>query len=276
MTAPNSDCSGAPRRCKLRCSMATPSGSEPLSSRSRGSQCRRRASGIGQWLALLLARRWWAHCRARGALRCVPVSIVVGDAGRRYPPLVESTAWFVACEAVANSMKHASPSTVEVRLDDGDGELRVVIVDNGCGGAVPRGSGLRGLADRVEAAGGRLIVEAEVPVGTSGGGPAVRVVVADDAVLWREALLGFSPRQVPKSALCGRLRGPAECCGATPAGCRTRRCPHAPDVHPRRSGGSEGDAGEVADSRHRAPLADVGRPVRRSPRRANPAVSGTS
>ena len=96
----------------------------------------------------------------------VPVSIVVGAAGRRYPPLVESTAWFVACEAVANSMKHASPSRVEVRLDDRDGELRVVIVDNGCGGADPTGSGLRGLADRVEAVGGRLIVEGEVPVGT--------------------------------------------------------------------------------------------------------------
>ena len=46
------------------------------------------------------------------------VSVVVDQRERRYPELVEATMWFVACEGVANAIKHAAPSTVEVRLED--------------------------------------------------------------------------------------------------------------------------------------------------------------
>ena len=117
-----------------------------------------------------------------------PVTVVVGEQRRRYPPVIESTMWFVTCEALANAIKHAAATNVEVRLDDVDGELRLVVDDDGRGGADPAGSGLRGLADRVEAVGGRLTSRPRRRRYTRRGGRAVRVVIADDAVLWREGL----------------------------------------------------------------------------------------
>jgi len=94
------------------------------------------------------------------------VSVSVDQRVRRYPELVEATMWFVACEGVANAIKHAAPSTVEVRLEDCGRELRLVVDDDGRGGADPRGNGLRGLADRVEAAGGHLDVRTQPEGGT--------------------------------------------------------------------------------------------------------------
>ena len=87
-----------------------------------------------------------------------PMTTVIDVANVRYPPEVEATLWFVTCEALANSVKHARPSTVHVRLIDQDGTLRLTVDDDGRGGADPHGNGLRGLADRVEAVGGRLHV----------------------------------------------------------------------------------------------------------------------
>jgi signal transduction histidine kinase len=94
------------------------------------------------------------------------VSVVVDRRERRYPELVEATIWFVACEGVANAIKHASPTTVEVRLEDHGCELCLFVDDDGRGGADPLGNGLRGLADRVEAAGGHLDVKAQPDGGT--------------------------------------------------------------------------------------------------------------
>ena len=87
-----------------------------------------------------------------------PMATVIDVPDARYPPAVEATLWFVTCEALANSVKHARSSSVHVRLADDDGALRLTVDDDGCGGADPHGSGLRGLADRVEAVGGRLHV----------------------------------------------------------------------------------------------------------------------
>jgi signal transduction histidine kinase len=96
----------------------------------------------------------------------LPVSVVVGEPRRRYPPMVEATMWFVACEAVANATKHAVATKVDVRLDLLDGELRLVVEDNGRGGADTDGSGLRGITDRVEAAGGHLTITSVPSNGT--------------------------------------------------------------------------------------------------------------
>ena len=96
----------------------------------------------------------------------LPVSVAVSDPELRYPSLVEATLWFVACEAVANATKHAASTSVAIHLDDLGDELRLVVEDDGCGGADPGGPGLRGLADRVEAAGGRLTIVSEPTVGT--------------------------------------------------------------------------------------------------------------
>jgi signal transduction histidine kinase len=71
---------------------------------------------------------------------------------------VESAAYFVAAEGLANAAKHANASRVEIRVERRDAFLYVSIVDDGRGGADPRGSGLAGLRRRVEALDGRLRV----------------------------------------------------------------------------------------------------------------------
>ena len=63
-------------------------------------------------------------------------------------------------------IKHAQASAAILRAERRNGSLLVSVADNGVGGAVPRpGSGLAGLADRVDAAGGRLLVRSD-PTGT--------------------------------------------------------------------------------------------------------------
>ena len=101
----------------------------------------------------------------------VPVELVV-DVGRLLPA-VEAAVYFVCSEALANVAKHAAASRVSVVVAGNADEVTATIADDGIGGADPsRGSGLRGLADRVEALGGQLAVG-----GRSGGGTAVRVTI---------------------------------------------------------------------------------------------------
>jgi signal transduction histidine kinase len=75
----------------------------------------------------------------------------------RLPERVEVAAYYVVSEALANAVKHARASVVEVDIAVADKILRLVVRDDGIGGADPsRGSGLIGLSDRVEAVGGRI------------------------------------------------------------------------------------------------------------------------
>jgi signal transduction histidine kinase len=86
---------------------------------------------------------------------------------------VEATVYFVCAEALANVAKYAPASRVTVALGDADGRLTVEVADDGVGGAdATRGSGLRGLADRVEALGGTLSVDSP-----AGGGTRVRAEI---------------------------------------------------------------------------------------------------
>lgn len=79
--------------------------------------------------------------------------------GLRWPPEIEAAAYFVACEAVTNAVKHAPGASVRVRLTAPDGRLRVDVVDSGPGlGGRSAANGLRGLQDRVESLGGRFEV----------------------------------------------------------------------------------------------------------------------
>ena len=80
---------------------------------------------------------------------------------------IEVAAYYVVSESLANVAKHAQATTAKVDVVQSNGHLLVEIVDDGVGGAdTERGSGLRGLADRVEALDGRLRVWTPVGGGT--------------------------------------------------------------------------------------------------------------
>jgi PAS domain S-box-containing protein len=85
---------------------------------------------------------------------------------RRLAEQVEATAYYVVAEALANIQKHARARQVVVRAGAEEDGLVVEVVDDGIGGADPEGSGLRGLADRVEARGGRLTLTSPLGTGT--------------------------------------------------------------------------------------------------------------
>jgi signal transduction histidine kinase len=92
----------------------------------------------------------------------LPVGLDLDPAVGRLPEAAESAAYFVIAEAVANAVKHARADRLLVTIRATGGELEVVVADDGAGGAViERGSGLRGLADRVDALGGRLTVSSD-------------------------------------------------------------------------------------------------------------------
>jgi signal transduction histidine kinase len=85
----------------------------------------------------------------------------------RVPDSVEAALFFVCAEALTNVAKHARASHASIELREGGGYALATIEDDGVGGASSgRGSGLRGLADRVEALGGLLRVESPPDGGT--------------------------------------------------------------------------------------------------------------
>jgi signal transduction histidine kinase len=92
------------------------------------------------------------------ARAAVPVRLSVDLDGRLHEP-IEVAAFYVVAESLANVGKHAEAASVTVDVARANGSLVVEIVDDGVGGAdTERGTGLRSLADRVEALGGRLRV----------------------------------------------------------------------------------------------------------------------
>jgi signal transduction histidine kinase len=96
----------------------------------------------------------------------VPIELSV-PLERRLPPPVEAAAYYVVAEALTNVAKYASASAVSVSVTQRNGRALVEVRDDGVGGADrARGSGLRGLTDRVEALGGRLSVESPPGRGT--------------------------------------------------------------------------------------------------------------
>jgi signal transduction histidine kinase len=89
----------------------------------------------------------------------IPIELAV-RAEERLPEPVEVAAYYVVAEALTNAAKYARASNVQVSVDVRDGLLRVVVRDDGVGGADPaRGSGLLGLKDRLEAIGGSISLQ---------------------------------------------------------------------------------------------------------------------
>jgi signal transduction histidine kinase len=88
-----------------------------------------------------------------------PVTVSVeGDADDRYPAAVESAAYFVVAEGLANAAKHAGAARCTIALNRSGDTVHVTLTDDGHGGADPAGSGLDGLRRRVEALDGMLTV----------------------------------------------------------------------------------------------------------------------
>jgi signal transduction histidine kinase len=95
----------------------------------------------------------------------VPVTLEVQ--ARRFAPVREAALFFVCSEALANVTKYAHATQVRISTHPTESQIRVTVVDDGAGGADPaRGTGLRGLADRLEALGGKLSVTSPPGGGT--------------------------------------------------------------------------------------------------------------
>jgi signal transduction histidine kinase len=105
-----------------------------------------------------------------------PVPVDLNVASPQLPQRVAAAAYFVCAEALANTAKHAAAARVAVTVTVAQDQVLVEVADDGVGGADPAyGSGLRGLADRVETLGGTLRVQsppgrgtrlaAEIPLG---------------------------------------------------------------------------------------------------------------
>jgi signal transduction histidine kinase len=96
----------------------------------------------------------------------LPVRLTV-HVDERLPEQLEVAAFYLVSESLANVGKHAEATKATVEVARAGGLLVVEVVDDGVGGAdTERGSGLRGLADRVEALGGRLLVWSPAGGGT--------------------------------------------------------------------------------------------------------------
>ncbi|MDW5598399.1 ATP-binding protein [Conexibacter stalactiti] len=100
----------------------------------------------------------------------MPIAVVLEVDGlrARLPPAVESTGYFVVSEALVNAVKHAHASELAVGLARLPSDLlRIEVSDDGIGGAGARGgNGIRSIADRVEALGGRVRIDSATGAGT--------------------------------------------------------------------------------------------------------------
>ncbi len=126
-----------------------------------------------------------------------PIVVTVDIPETRFAPQVEATAYFVIAEALTNVARYAAATEARVSVEAAEHRLAVTVSDDGRGGADPAaGSGLRGLADRLAAAGGSLTVTSP-----SGGGTTVRaelpldiaeIVASEDLGLDEQAARGGS------------------------------------------------------------------------------------
>jgi signal transduction histidine kinase len=96
-----------------------------------------------------------------------PLPVRLSGPRERLPADIETAVYFACSEALTNIAKHARASGADVGIHLEEGEVTVLIADDGTGGAEPAaGSGLKGVADRIEALGGRLQINSPVGRGT--------------------------------------------------------------------------------------------------------------
>ncbi len=178
--------------------------------------------------AVLTERGLVPALEALAARSPVPAT-VRAELGERLPEAQEVALYFVAAEALANVAKYAAATEVEIRVERTPDAVSIAIADDGVGGAEPDGgSGLRGLADRVEALGGRLRVESPPGVGTTVRARLLRSSRSPDhaAVVAKGRLASFCDHSPPDYRLAGSRpaaastagSGSTEPCGPTYSG----------------------------------------------------------
>jgi signal transduction histidine kinase len=98
----------------------------------------------------------------------LPITVHLDVAPDQLDDDVTTTAYFIAAEAITNAAKYANASAVRVRVAQSGTDVEVTVQDDGVGGAAPHaGSGLAGLADRVAAIGGSLLMTSPAGAGTT-------------------------------------------------------------------------------------------------------------
>jgi signal transduction histidine kinase len=162
---------------------ADPAAAERLAAASKelaGAQADLEKLAAGIHPALLTEQGLGPALGSLAARSPVPVRLVIPP--ERLPGVIETAVYFVSSEGLANVAKHAQATRADIRVGLEGDLVTVSIADDGTGGADPSaGSGLKGVADRVEALGGRLMVHspaaggtrllAEIPAGSPRTGP---------------------------------------------------------------------------------------------------------
>ena len=115
---------------------------------------------------ILADRGLEAAIRALADHAAVPVSVDV-ELAERPPAAVETAAYFVAAEGLANALKHAQASRIDIAVHEREDAIVVRVLDDGRGGVSEAGGGLHGLRQRVEALDGSL------RIASPDGGPTV-------------------------------------------------------------------------------------------------------
>jgi signal transduction histidine kinase len=97
----------------------------------------------------------------------IPTRLELDPAREPLPAPAETAGYFLISEALTNAVKHSHARELQLRITHDDGDLRIEIADDGVGGASEHpGGGLRGIADRIEALDGRLLLESPAGGGT--------------------------------------------------------------------------------------------------------------
>lgn len=130
-----------------------------------------------------------------------PIVVTVDIPETRFAPQVEATAYFVIAEALTNVARYAAATEARVSVEAAEHRLAVTVSDDGRGADPAAGSGLRGLADRLAAAGGSLTVTSP-----SGGGTTVRAELPlDIAEIVASEDLGLDEQAARGVRACGRV-----------------------------------------------------------------------
>jgi signal transduction histidine kinase len=117
----------------------------------------------------LLADRGLAVALEAQALKSPVPTAVEATAVSRYPPEIEAAVYFCCLEALQNVAKYSGATSAQIRLSPMDGQLRFEVADDGQGfdvSATGYGTGLQGMADRLDALGGSLELSSQPGTGT--------------------------------------------------------------------------------------------------------------